>query len=870
MASDSFYKGVVDFIKKQRIGFSKGLAKTRNDSMPDYAFDMRNINIEYGAAVKRNGSVCLNNSIVPQKYVLIEPIVIGGAEVLITVTFDRRIVAFSKFFPEKELPIASSHYNRNTLISFTRGDIFKSFKVNNRFVIVNDYGESYTIRLDGIFKIAKASDKSTYYPNDEYNRDKDNDYVLYLDIFNSTNTNLDHFYVSEDVDNNTPSMSGEVRVASVNEMGVVSKLSDPIIVADTHSLLFSLNPIATIPTTSYLVDAVRYGYDRARHTVTPFSVKRMVSDGETPSLDSDEILFQLKHTEMDTDPVYVNRYSKKRTTRATSKTSTTIVQDYDESDIVTKKYIMRMPKGFSTSINLTSAPFHIIGSNVFDSGSEALLDDAINNLDVDSNCIIKMRIVGWFDPEVLTLIADGTSLTAADYTEYEKSIDIYAPILGWSSKNESYFDMVKAEVGGVALPTVKVAASPANKPVITFGELFRDSMTSAHSFGELYGAIDTTNYVLGNCCVVEIDFIEPSGIDADFIYSYPVADYSFTSYTLHHLYYDTWNVSETSDVFNFDDFFIYDTAITLYNDNILNDTTFTDEPYADTQFAIWNNGYIISKSQQVLVDTNDNVVNRIYDNNYLDKKLNYGGSADYRVVSQAPSYDYTLKNIAITKPIYQTLRRVARKLNTAQEVMSDVVDIACNGNQFAVIQGARVWVGDSFTLLLEGAIDMVGDVRFIESFRDGFIVFTNQGINYLDRQGVLSPVVNGFNSSTDYIKSASSIGGCFAITETGKVVVVETSEAKDGTYVNVAKIISHAINTVRFSIASEMRLVNGILYISDDDTLYAYNGGAWSSRWVFDGKTISKISELDGEVVLFFYDYADADTINMSSGGMGR
>jgi len=244
MAKDNFWSNMIDFIKKSKINFSNGLSHTDNDAMIGQAANMQNMIIENGIAVKRNGSICLNKCDEVQDYYLLETITVAGSEFIIAVNSSRNLIAFFKDFPEKPMYVCRSHFSRTNFVSFTRGVRF--FKISTPFgwTILNEFGDAYTIKSDGILKVGVNSNFPAYYPLSEIDRDDDNKYLLYLDVFDATNTEIETFFMENDGVEDTIPIKGDVRVATINEAGVISKLSPAINIAEKECKLFGLNPFS--------------------------------------------------------------------------------------------------------------------------------------------------------------------------------------------------------------------------------------------------------------------------------------------------------------------------------------------------------------------------------------------------------------------------------------------------------------------------------------------------------------------------------------------------------------------------------------------------------------------------------------------------
>ena len=845
----------INLIKQSKWAFNGGLTQTDNDDQHGTAANIQNMEIEHGIAVKRRGSILLNDGDVPQDYYLLKNIFIGGSELLIGVDHNRYIVAFFKHFPAKKMIVFKSHFYRNKRQAFTKG--VKFFLVNNPrgYTIVNEFGEAKTIFSNGILKIAKGdSAVQTYYPRDEIDREE-GEYRLYLDIVEATNYELDSFFISYDGAKDTIPLKGDVRCAYVNEAGVVSKMSDSQPLQDYHSVVVGMEELQTIE--SDTVDTVNDRYLRYITEYVPVSIGRsdIGSSNDIASFLTNP--FTTTQNDVLADAVTIDEVNTEISTVNTS--SFTVVATQDASG------------------NLTFKPLAIFGG----AGQlDTIVDAEIAKGTGAVRNRFYARIIGRLKDVKKTFTGAPIPLQYTDF-EYVGDDDVVM----------EYVDIVFS-ISNYIEDAVTVMSFSDDTDVYVLNNMIVDTTTSAGSHSIRTSSIRLLSNTLPNSryaqdsgftysnrysvntdiqrlnegnaiFAVEIffdldndEFIECKGI---------TPEETRMDNLVKHLGYDTWEIDSISEGVKIADS-LTSFWQTMASSNLGNVSL--DEPFHSKQFVVWNENNLVSKSQSLFLDQYDNILYRVTDT--LLKKSTAAGAADTYTVNQCPATGITESYLSFTKPIYQSLRRVPYLYNPNIEVLRDVKDIATNNILLCAIRSNRLWIGRSDTLLLDSQIELAGHLFCVSAFSDGFVVFTSAGAVHINGKLETETVRTLSETRVNIIKCQSNDinNAVYAISDTGSVMII-FYEFMEKVPILTTRIITDSIHAVHFSQQSEMVVINGAFYISDGDTIYGYKDNIWFTKMKFDGRVVRKMASLDSKLVIFFYDEESDVTIDFSESSEG-
>jgi len=831
-----FLKELIGFVKKSKVPFSNGLLKTDSDAVVGYSAEMQNMVIENGIAVKRRGSFLLNDGDSPQKYYLLENIYIGASEFIIGVNHNRELIAHFSRFPEKTMKVYRNHFKRNKLVSFTRGVKFFIISTPSGYTILNEFGDAYSIKNNGVLRISQndGTVSEFYYPTDEYSRDIGAEFRLYLDIVTSTNEELFDFYVSEDYAYDTIPLKGEIRCAYKNEAGVISKLSEPISLAEYKSVIVGLNPITS----------TRRDFKSANGTDI-YQVVNHISAREAFN-NSTQSYVRLESNIALNATTAITEYTNRDTPLPSN-------QSGDDTAI----------SSFRIMINRE----HFIISPVYLDGDDETMNDVVVTMEAltapNYNGRFKGKVYGYLDDPSGSV----RDMMETDIIEYERQ-----PNFTFGLNNSKVWTW-----------TTKASAQNPATFVWYWNSFGTRNVAKTKSID-----IDWTDVKLPSKAgyywsVVDIFYYT---VSKELVPMYPVinANTLTASSLFNHKGYDCWNRTDDEGIGK-----LTNTGYLSTNSGAVlppyeymeaenatePNSVGTEDPYNARQIALWYDGYIISEAQKVLTYATDGVSDVIYgvnDDATTDKAVTLGGTENKRVVSQIP-LSIVEQFMSFTKPIYQTLRKVARAYSPATELLHDVRDIASNGATLCAVRSNRLWLGSSLTLLLEKQLELSGYIYSVDSFMDGFVVFTSSGGYFLNVSGAFNRINGMTETTSSVVMSYNAISAVYGVDAMGRVVVVSQKEIFEGTVVKSYSIISQAINAHKFSSDTVMTEVDGVLYVGDGDTLYGYRDGMWITEQKFTQtisdvvypKHIHMMTPLEDKLVISFYDYPSEETLDFST-----
>jgi len=874
LAKDKGLLQVIDLLKKAKITMQGGLSQSDNDDTQGMANDIQNMKIEHGIAVKRRGSFLLNNGAEAQDYYLLKNIFVGGSEFLIAVDNDRNVCAFFKHFSQKKMQVYRSHFQRNKSVSFERGVKFFLITVPRGYTIVNEFGDAYLIYSNGILKIAGGDTGATYYPDDELSRSKDETYRLYLDIVTATNEILDSFFIVEDGARDTIPLKGDVRCAYINEAGVVSKLSDSQPIQDYKSVLIGMEKMKSISTDNLDIASNKY-YRRVHEYISTHL------GGEIAS-----------------NEVYA-RFKRGATLSTTETPMNDIVTVYN-----TGKTISSVPysKVRVAVIVLSNGNLKFMPLTIFDASSgdtnATILNDLVDNeiaLGTDGRNRFHCKIVGRIKDSYVTptaslalsdleFVEDGANMAGHEFTfsisHYESTAitDIeFTSVSGSTTlaRNTLVQKTTSAnkvpiadQIFGIAQTEVSVRQSNGSYKSIYYIDYTQQgdfTTPSEYVIDESVLALGDGKYFGTDIFIADI-YIDGDVTDSDktFVEEYAVLSKEiFMNYILTHKGFDSWKINPISDSLN--------NAVNIRN-VIKYDATgwlgsvSVDEPFHDKQFVVWNENNLVSKNQSVFTQYSD-VVYSVADT-FLKKPTASGSASDY-VVNQCPTTVYE-KFISFTKPIYQTLRRQPYVYDPSIDTLKDIRDIATNGHLLCAIRSNRVWIGRADTLLINKQIELSGHIFSVSAFSDGFAIFTSAGAVHL-KGDMSTDIIRSMNStSKDIVKSISNdINNAVYAIDTDGAIHIVYYDLSNKVAILTSRVITDTIHSVHFGKNSEMVVINTVLYVSDNDTIYGYETGVWTTKMKFTGKRVKKLASLEGKLIAFFYDVDSPDTVDMSTSETG-
>lgn len=223
--ADNFTNQLLQTVRN-KVSLTGGLS-IRSMPVPGTLSDMQNFKIEDGVLKLRDGTKKIA-SLKNKRFYFLKSFEFCGSEVLFGLDMQRRLYAWFQNYEGVTFTVRDqSQFHKNAMVLddwkngvlFPNGSKFWAFENQKHIMFFNNFGEIRLIIKDGGFKVAKDEER------DENGQPLS---FIYVDIKDATNRVFDVSpSLKTDTRNIAPRITGEVRFARVNEMGVISELTEP-------------------------------------------------------------------------------------------------------------------------------------------------------------------------------------------------------------------------------------------------------------------------------------------------------------------------------------------------------------------------------------------------------------------------------------------------------------------------------------------------------------------------------------------------------------------------------------------------------------------------------------------------------------------
>jgi len=812
MSKDAVINELNRYLKTPSLTFEKGLMQTDNDNVFGYVSDLKNMEVRNNIIERRKGSQYLSNPLVTNKFIFLEEIVVSGVHILLGINDKKEVCAFVDKWTEIQFPVYKKGLGTLTTdsykFSFERGEKFWLLEDNNFYKIVNDSGDTYRINKHGYIQFMSIESDAKVTNNTNYKPHQMTDDARYERAPDIT--------LVQDTTKQTPEIRGDVRIADINRAGYRGLWSDPLYLTDWESTY-----IAKMKS-SFLT------YDPISKLHYNTSSGGMITESNDESI-----------------------YIKPFPTSVDDGAWLQFTYDYEYIDTN-----FTNPQIYDTDVTL-----------VYDSDNKMVymyFDDASSLVDLqitDIHTFINLSEITFLSPEDGT----GSTLQADTYPKINKGFSIYAEMSG----EESFVNIPKNYVDKVSnvLEVAAAAHRLSDRFLIRLNDLnnsmFEKALGTPQDISIAQGA--ATFYSLtGGIATAKISLCKTSPLSTTMdrvlpkIY-FKIDDKDLSKYNDPQFFIDKglnlWERARITD--NTATVVGYSNNRLFYNYEELeeNDAIATSsDNYPEISrngIAVWNDGFIKAISQKFL--SHDNISPQYSDKDGVDKVYNKNDTKEGgRVVNQPPSKTY-IDYMPIVSLRDTKLTRSYHTLNFAEEIIRDPQHVATNSDILFVVQGKRIWLGDTNSMLLKNNIDVDFSVMHMQPFYNGVLLFTNKGIFLLDRNGTIASVNTSNIKSEQFINTCVGASGVFGISTTDEVVFVHM--VFDGASKPYAKCdgISGATYSIQWSDDSKMVFIDDTIWIARDYDIFGFRAGGWKSKHVFEHK-INKISSFKNKLVVSFYD----------------
>ena len=795
------------------ITFEKGIIDTDDNRAIGFVSDLENIVIEKNIAQKRQGSVVLSKQ-EETKWLFLQSTVIAGTNILIGINGKREVYGIVESWPEINFRICREGFDHfrdgyNGLrINFSKGDRFFSIENNNEFVLMNEYGEAYKILKNGIIRFAAYAGVNLRsdikdIENIRYDRSTGYEYCVFLDIQTATNYLPDKFFLVEEKDFKTTPIIGSVRVAYVNDAGVVSKFSEPVFIRDPKSYFVSMVPALSlrqdVDSDNNIGVVLQPGFIQVSDGSESGESGMYVTRTSSAALDSSTFLssvfYQIKTTKPSNTgsafkaKIVVDTVNKKVYMYVDGKSNSNVAPSFDPNDRENATFFTLSSLKSIDTANGTITGGYFTSTDI----KEYIGDITAEAIDMFSSSV----------PNTYTSYTTGTPnvlKAASEATGYWFELNIdneeifqkdYIPFVADLELQDSTTATIFSWTGRLFECDVSLETKGSDK--ILFEEAFNYQESITGSF--------MTFKHLGNDIWFN-DADEKSFVGADI---------------------SEVNVA-TKDIFVTGNF-----AMTIFsvaeNPDIILDYSDTIG-YSDRRIAVLNNDTLLAVSQAPYA-------------NASTSQIDYEVAASLNNPTETISKFYlpvAALDVQTSKPLFE---------REDVEVIKNITDIATNGNVVYILDGNVLWTS-KFDLLLRNIIDLGSEVISIEPFHQGVIAYTTIGAFYIVNEG-RKTLVDNFRA----VKSVSGGGSTWCLTNDNKIIQIRMSVASSGEPFPQAFDISTNIYNLVWGDKVEMTYCENTLWIAREKDIYGWYEGGWKKRYTFDQK-IDTISSLNDELVISF------------------
>jgi hypothetical protein len=790
-------------LRSPKIVFNNGISDNNEDTANGFVTQLENMEIRNNGITRRLGSKLLNQKNNLRKYYFMEEVEVSGCSILIGLDTNRRLYCWVEEFEEMDFEVHNDTFltgDNSGNVFFTRGAKFFTWSNQEYFYIMNDYGDAIDICLNGHISFRYGGSETLISTTYDKLRGSDgydlNDYVCYLNIRNVTNKKLENFFITADPDKEHIPIQGNIRVASVNEAGIISEFSEPVFIPEKQHSYISTIPV--YPTRD--VDGSKY--------ISPTFATQAEQQAD------DAVIFERSwNTALDT-------FSQ---------------------DIIT----------YPTSTTVLPIDAFMFYVNTDNTGATTLDNDSLyfwlpsTSLTTSSNLGRIFRISNMEAIDPTTSLSVDLAFNSAIYTKMTGHIPNFnAPTTAYTTSASS-----------ITTTSVLTSAIKIDSSFLKLSNIFqkfrdyniREGGISKYKFNGLFLKAEVA-FSAG----VPVYYDFGGGVNQGYV-SYKDNDLWSRNGRLEHLGADHWQDTEIyppdtikGDVKDIDPMTgEIEIRTSLNTDLYFNKSAAS---FSGEQFVVIKNNSVIAKSQ--LAVSNEETI--IYD---LETERIKDGSANEQT-------GFTLKKwkVPVTNLALQSLRSYPINRSIYTQIITNVKDMAFNNGKLYVIQGGKLWIGDT-SLLLKDFIQISSTIEHIVGFSDGCLVFTQgEGIIRINRE-------NKKTITEDHRAKAVArgAGGVFFISNDNKVYFAHMVYQENGVPFIKFEEISQAIYNVDWDDDPKMIFINDTLYIARDKDVWGFFEGGWKKRYTFNDETIESIHKYRDELVVVFLDDVDVSANSLET-----
>lgn len=901
--ADNFTNQLLQTVRN-KVSLDGGLS-IKGYPVPGTLSDIQNFKIEDGVLKFRLGTKTVCSDVGNKQFYFLKNFELCGSEVLLGLSKQRCLYAWFSNYEEYMFTVRNaSPFYKNSVSDekYESGELFgngsKFWAYENRKFIMffNDMGEIRVIVKDGGFRINKAKQ------------------YIECDIKDATNRVFDIApTLKADTRTVAPRITGEVRFARVNELGVVSELTEPQYLQDWKSVLATRIPIQTfqhqnLATVKESESEAAYKYIYAK------------SGGELEINGSAWVKPTSADTVSETPAMVVVFCEDTKVRRAVSDIDQDGQPDGDggtqESTVALYSDFVVIPKGiylvlmddykFSTNNDndpdwvqtswdwlADDTPAQIQPWTVADDASTSWKDNTDYFFETELRSVkypqynvnqicekqvrsfilrrdpLKRDIQAYFpqynayyyDKKKLSDVLFNNAAGAIYFRNRRKIADGSYYYNGGSLTKKSCID--SAYVFNISCDSMKPIFfySQTNLYRLADNEdLYREAeqehFTISCVKGSKTGLKDSqvnSITISAQGKVYAIDkFRKNFASNGDTRVFQPAADTAraYKCSRTHTGYNSVYTISDIDTLQFKEDF---DNNVVIGSNYIFNESDGTlDSKYTEADFMA-NRADVMDINDRFAIWNNNKIIGvsqRFFAQKHNAYRPVYEGNYQNLVVKYSPIISLEFSN---QRAFRYELPLISRAIRNPQFLC------VSNGTVYS-FEDNRLWYGNDYDFMMKGYAYLDGSLLVLIPYNEGALACTTTGLYYVNRE-VVQPVVNGRMIRARYA-GQTQVGG--VVVADNKVYIVRTEITDSGARIETANIISVPIDELVFEGRIKVVCDKRQLYLADDYNIYGFDTqyGIWNLRYNYDDRRISDIYVMDGKLGVVFDNQIDEKKAN--------
>ena len=806
MATENIFKQLLQVIQNKR-RINKGIVRRPLENTDGFVSNLYNYELDDGVAKVRLGTRVMNAETDDLWYTL-DSFRIGDMDILIGINYKREVWAWLDKWPETNFKVCNSSpfvryqkkssggdFSETRQLIFQQGNKFWLEEDNLGIIIINDYGEAYRIMKKGSVRIEEdgtefvTSRTSNVYKSGSVLR-------LYLDIKNATNKVFDReFYLMDDKKKAGWRIAGDVRMAYVNEMDIVSELSEPINLNEYQHVMASLFPVFDVDPNEFAIN-----------------VKRLVKDGATA--DNGSTIYEGQY----------NSGSGGIQLAATSGNTWNLSIPGTEEEADALMIAVYGDSGVADNDTGLLSPLVDIPEGLYLCVNPSGLFNWLNTTNPDAGQYIGLTMAAETGQLTYSTVKQVKSVVTS-FPRIERSTSEY--IYPTDEKGGQFiYDLTLTKASGTEW--LKLSDSPPEQWKHKARQIeIADSAVGNDMRLKFNGLLLQTSEPIKIKRVGNTYLFSESMIHG---FEFPVYDGQAT--LLSKGYFDTWTVAGESAISIEEDFdedkmsSAPDTSAVSEFDVAIRGTKidYFTEATKNFRIALWNNDSILAKSQRFFYDNAAREIVYESDGELDTGYFNWGLKTQNMRTGASPVV--AMDNTGI--------RKISMPLPLVRRAMRNPQHVSVSGGKLYVVEDNKLWFGSSAELMLTNEVELQSGVYGIAEFDSGVVVTTKSGMFYV-AEGQYQKVYNSDGVVASFIAPCS--GGCIAV-EDKDVYLVTKHVTDSGSWYPVLQEIGTPISEVNFVGSLKSTSIGYKIYLADDWNVWVFNlkTKAWSGVFNYGSK----------------------------------